>query len=104
MAFFYSHFYGPELYCINTEFFVFSKGGGLKEEDLMKCNGSTTLQWENGHAFHDIEARDSGHAILQKVGVNNCGYGRTEILGKKFVHTLLDIQTKISNFSEDKEI
>ena len=76
----------------------------MKRSGPLRHKKTKQINWENGHAFHDIEARDSGHAILQKVGVNNGGYERTEILGKKFVHTLLGIQTKISNFSEDKDI
>ena len=48
----------------SEEFGIFlkDKGGGLKEEDLMKRNGTTMpekekkITWENGHAFHDIEA------------------------------------------------
>ena len=62
------------------------------------------ITWQNGHAFHDIEARDSGHAMLQKVGVNNGDYGRAEILGKKLVNTLFGIQTKISYFYDDNQI
>jgi hypothetical protein len=62
------------------------------------------ITWENGHAFHDIEARDSGHAILQKAGVNIGDDGRTEISDKKLVHTLFGLQTKTSYFSDDNEI
>jgi hypothetical protein len=52
------------------------------------------ITWENGHAFHDIEAWDS--CYREKVGVNNGDYGLAEILGKKLVHTLFGIHIKIS--------
>jgi len=72
--------------------------------DHYATHKSKQITWENGHAFHDIEARDSGHAVLQKAGVNIGDYGRTEISDKKLVHTLFGIQTRTSYFSDDNEI
>jgi hypothetical protein len=46
------------------------EGGGFDETQWDHyAKRKKANNWENGHAVHDIEARDSGHAIVQKVGV-----------------------------------
>jgi hypothetical protein len=54
----------------------------MKRSGPLRHKKTKQITWENGHAFHDIEVRDSGHAMWQKVGVNG-DYGRAEIFRQK---------------------
>ena len=72
--------------------------------DHFVTHGPKQITWENGHAYHDVEDRDSGHRILNKLGVQIGDYGRHEVADKSLVHTLFGYQTKTSYFSDDNEI